>query len=181
MQAFIIIDTHMNKLILLFSFLSIFSLNTVKAQTDQDTTAKHFMTQVGIANLQEITDGTLAAQKASKPEVKAFGQRMVTDHSKAQATLTQLAKSKEYQLPQPATGEVVPDASLTKATGKDFDRMYVHMMAAGHRQTVLLFQTYAVSGKDPDVKAFAAQTLPILKEHLATITAIDNQTKDSAK
>ncbi|MGI4021695.1 MAG: DUF4142 domain-containing protein [Janthinobacterium lividum] len=172
----------MKKLILLFILTSIAALNTALAQTpDQDTSSLHFITNASIANLNEISAGTLAAQKAVRPEVKAFGQHMVEDHTKAQAALMQLAKSKGYQVPPEATSPVLPEPMLTKAMGKDFDRLYVHMMAPGHRQSVLMFQSYAVNGKNPDVKAFAGQTLPVLKEHLATITAIDAQIKDMAQ
>lgn len=171
----------MKKLIILFALTGTVFFNKVQAQTDQDTTALHFIVQASIGNLQEISAGKLASQKAVNPEVKAFGQRMVADHTKAQTALLQVAKSKGYQIPSQATSPPVPEPMLVKATGKDFDRLYVHMMAPGHRQTVNLYQTYAISGKDPDVKAFAAQTLPTIKEHLATITAIDAQMKDAAK
>lgn len=97
--------------------------------------------------LQEISAGNLAAQKALRPDVKAFGKRMVADHGKAQVTLMQLAKSKGYGVPSQATSPPVPNPMLTKATGKDFDSLYIHMMVPDHRQTVLLFQDYAVSGK----------------------------------
>lgn len=174
--------TYMKKLIILFALASIATFNHARAQTpDQDTTALHFIIQASISNLQEISAGTLASQKALKPEIKAFGQHMVADHTKGQTALLQLAKSKGYQVPSQATSQAVPEPMLVKATGKDFDRLYVHMMAPGHRQAVLMYQTYAVNGKDPDVKTFAMQTLPIIKEHLATITAIDNQIKDAAK
>jgi hypothetical protein len=35
--------------------------------------------------------------------------------------------------------------------------------------------------KDPAVKAFARQTLPTLKAHLAAIKAVESQLKDVAK
>jgi putative membrane protein len=38
-----------------------------------------------------------------------------------------------------------------------------------------MFETYAVNGKNPAVKAFAKQMLPTLKAHLAAITALDKQ------
>ncbi len=172
----------MKKITFLLTFAGLALFNLAKAQTeDQDTTALHFIVQASIANLQEISAGNLASQKALKPEVKAFGKQMVADHGKAQASLMQLAKSKGYQVPSQATSPPVPEPMLTKATGKDFDRLYVHMMAPGHRQTVSLFQNYAIKGKYPAVKAFAQQTLPILKEHLAAITAIDNTIKDVAQ
>ncbi|WP_157566070.1 DUF4142 domain-containing protein [Mucilaginibacter arboris] len=163
-----------------FAGLALF--NPAKAQTeDQDTTTIHFIVQASISGLQEISAGGLAAQKALRPEVKAFGKRMVADHGKAQTMLMQLAKSKGYQVPSQATSPPVPEPMLTKASGKDFDRLYVHMMVPGHRQTVLLFQNYAIRGKDPAVKAFAQQTLSMLKEHLAAITAIDDTVKEVAQ
>ncbi len=166
--------------ILLLAGLLFFSV--AKAQTaNQDTATLHFITHASISNLQEISAGKLASQKAYRPEVKAYGRRMVTDHTKAQATLMQLAKAKGYQVPSQATGTPVPDPMLTKASGREFDRLYVHMMAPGHRQAVILFQDYAIKGKDPEVKAFAKQTLPVVKDHLTVIKGIDSQIKDSAK
>lgn len=172
----------MKKIIFLLTFAGLALFNVAKAQTeDQDTTTLHFIVQASIANLQEISAGNLASQKALRPEVKAFGKQMVADHSKAQTSLLQLAKSKGYQIPSQATDPPVPDPMLTKPSGKDFDRVYVHMMVPGHRQTVMLFQKYTISGKDPAVRAFAQQTLPVIKGHLAAITAIDNTIKDAAQ
>lgn len=170
----------MKKTIILLFLTAFFTLDKASAQ-DPDTTALHFVIQASISNLQEISAGNLAAQKASRPDVKAFGQQMVADHTKAQTALMQLAKSKGYQVPAAATTPPPPEPMLVKASGKDFDRIYVHMMVPGHQQTVLKYQTYAVNGKDPDVKKYAAQTLPVVKGHLEKVTAIDNQLKDMAK
>jgi len=38
-----------------------------------------------------------------------------------------------------------------------------------------MFENYAITGKDPGVKAFAQQTLPTLKFHLAAIENIEKQ------
>jgi putative membrane protein len=124
--------------------------------------------------------GRLAAEQAVSPEVKAFARRMVDDHSKAEMQLMQLVRSRGFQIPREATDSPVTDLTLKNTPPKDFDRIYVHMMVPGHRQTVQMFEKYALSGKDPDVRAFAQQTLPILKEHLNSIVAIDNSMKDAA-
>jgi putative membrane protein len=173
----------MKKLTILFLFAALAAFNLARAQSaNTDTATRNFIIQASISGLQEINSGQLAAQKALDPQVKAFGSRMVADHSKAQQKLMQLAKTKDYQIPPNATGGVVPDVMLKNATGKDFDRIYVHMMVPDHRSAVALFQKYAVTGKDPDIKTFVQQTLPVLKDHLATITAIDNKLKNlSAK
>lgn len=104
---------------------------------------------------------------------------MVMDHRKAEQELMQLAKRKGYSLPPEATGGIEPDLQLKNA-GNSFDATYIHAMLAGHNNTVQMFETYATTGKDPDVRAFARQALPTLKAHLAAIKAINEKYKDLA-
>jgi putative membrane protein len=165
----------------ILALAALIGLNTANAQDkSNDTTARYFIIQASIGNLQEIAIGRLAAAQAVSPEVKAFAQKMITDHGNAETQLMQLIKTKGFQIPPEATNPPVEDMQLKNTPAKDFDRMYVHMMVPDHRQTVQLFAKYALTGKDPVVKAYAQQTLPILKEHLAAIIAIDNSIKDAA-
>jgi putative membrane protein len=163
-------------IIIILLGLSGFTAGAQIPQPDPDTTAMHFLIVASIKNLQEVSAGQLATQKAIRPDVKSFGQMMVKDHSDAEQKLLQLAKSRGYNLPPAATGGIQPDLNLKKA-GPDFDRLYVHGMMAGHNNTVQTFEAYAINGKDPSVKAFAQQMLPTLKAHLAAITAIDDKLK----
>lgn len=144
---------------------------------DPDTTARHFIIMASIGNLQEINSGKLASQKATMSDVKSFGQMMVDDHGKAEQKLLQLAKARGYGLPMEATDTPPPDLNLSKASGDDFARMYIHAMVSGHRSTVMMFQNYAVTGKDPVVKAFAQEMLPALTAHLEAIKALDEKYK----
>jgi putative membrane protein len=167
------------KKITLFLIAGALATTAVKAQApDPDTTAKHFLIMASIGNLQEINAGVFAAQKATTADIKAFGQQMVKDHSDSEAKLLQLAKMKNYNLPSAATEKPPMDMMLENINGKDFDRVYVHMMVPGHDNTVSMFQNYAITGKDPDVRAFAQKTLPTIKMHLAAIKAIDEKIKD---
>jgi putative membrane protein len=143
-------------------------------QPDPDTTTQHFLIVASIKNLQEVSSGQLAAQKASRPEIKAFAQMMVKDHGDAEQKLLQLAKSRGIALPPAATGSIQQDLNLKNA-GSNIDQLYVHGMVSGHQNTVEVFQNYAVNGKDPAVKAWAQQMLPILKHHLEEIKTIDKQ------
>ena len=152
-----------------------------KAQApDPDTTARHFLIMASIGNLQEINAGKAASQKATQSDIKSFGQMMVSDHSDAEKQLLQLAKSRNIQLPEAATGAPPEDLNLKKATGEDFDRMYVHAMVSGHASTVMMFQNYAITGKNPMVKAWAQQMLPTLKGHLDAIKKLDEKYKNLA-
>ena len=163
------------KLIRLFCTLAMLSSFSTQAQDkSNDTTARYFIIQASIGNLKEIQIAKLALQRSSNSEVKTFANQMIADHGNAQAQLMQLVKTRNFQIPAEATDTPVEDLMLKNLPAKDFDRMYVHMMVPEHRQAVQLFESYSLTGKDPDVSSFAKHTLPKLKEHLATIIAIDN-------
>ncbi len=170
----------MKKLMMLMAAIGLVALNSVKAQSPNlkpDTATLHFVQNAMIGGLQEINSGNLAVKKGKSQDVKSFGAMMVKDHSQANTRLMQLVKSKGIQIP-PQAAIVVPDVMLARANGVEFERNYVDMMLAGHNHTVSMFQAYAASGKDPDIKAFAQQTLPVLKQHLAAVKALAAKMKN---
>jgi putative membrane protein len=57
-------------------------------------------------------------------------------------------------------------------TGATFDKSYIKGMMQDHQEDIQEFETEANSGKDPDAKAFAAASLPMLKAHLKKIQAV---------
>ena len=171
----------MKKIRLVFTFFLVSVITVLKAQTQSpDTSARYFLIHASIGNLQEIAAGKLAIAQGASPEVKAFGRMMVDDHSRAETQLLQLAKAQHIDLPAASTEIPVPDLNLKKANGPDFDRLYVHNMVPGHRQTVMMFLDYGITGKNNAVKTFANETLPTLKAHLKAIKAIDDKMKFAA-
>jgi putative membrane protein len=46
-----------------------------------------------------------------------------------------------------------------------------------HATTVAMFKQEAASGQDPDVKAFASDTLPTLEDHYSSIKSIQGSMK----
>ena len=123
--------------------------------------------KIAKGGIAEVELGKLAAEKASSDAVKQFGQRMVDDHSKANDELKALAQNKKITLPT----EIGPEEKalrdrLVKLSGPAFDQAYMKAMLNDHLKDVGEFRTESRSGKDPDVKAWAARTLPTLEEHL---------------
>ena len=53
---------------------------------------KSFAMKAAQGGLAEVQDGQLAARKGGSPQVKQFGQRMVTDHTQANDELQQIAQ-----------------------------------------------------------------------------------------
>jgi len=123
--------------------------------------------KIAKGSMAEVELGKLAAEKGSSDAVKQFGQRMVDDHSKANDELKTLAQSKKITLPTEIAGEekALRDR-LMKLSGPAFDQAYVKAMVNDHLKAVSEFRTESRSGTDPEVKAWAAKTLPTLEEHL---------------
>jgi putative membrane protein len=128
---------------------------------------KLFVTKAAEGGLAEVQLGQLAADHASSDEVKKFGQRMVTDHGKANDELKSLAQQKNITVPTElnAKDKALHDR-LAKLSGAAFDRAYMQHMLADHRTDVNEFKRESTAGKDQDVKAWASKTLPTLEEHL---------------
>src|SRR5687768_17293290 len=61
--------------------------------------AADFAKKAGAAGAAEVEMGKLGAQKATNAEVKAFAQKMVTDHTKANKELMAAAKAKGLEVP----------------------------------------------------------------------------------
>jgi putative membrane protein len=126
-----------------------------------------FVTEAAKGGMAEVELGKLAADKASSDQVKQFGQRMVTDHGKANDELKSLAQQKNITLPTEINAkDKATHDRLSKLSGAAFDRAYMQHMLADHRTDVNEFKKESTSGKDPDVKAWAGKTLPTLEEHL---------------
>jgi predicted outer membrane protein len=56
---------------------------------------------------------------------------------------------------------------LKTKDGRDFDVAYDQLQLKAHQDAVALFESYAKAGDNPDLKKWAAKTLPHLKQHLA--------------
>lgn len=144
-----------------------------KMMRSQDTVFAMAAARGGMA---EVEMGKLAAEKASSPDVKAFGQQMIDDHSKANEQLKSVADKQNLTLPGNMTGkqQAMYDMLKTK-TGAEFDKAYVDAMVKDHEEDVKEFQREADKGKDEQIKAFAAETLPVIQGRLEKIKAIQSK------
>ena len=142
-------------------------------------TAAEFVTKASEAGMAEVELGRLAAEKAGSNRVRAYGQRMVTDHSKANTELLQIAKAKGLQ---PAKGlndvHTRALATLRSRSGTSFDAAYGKQMVSDHQEAVALF-TAATRLQDKELAAFATKTLPVLREHHAEATALPGNNAQS--
>ena len=116
---------------------------------------KTFIHKAAKGGMMEVAMGNLAAQNGQSDDVKSFGKRMVTDHSKANEELKSIAAKKGVKLPS------------KEPSGKwSSDKAYMDMMVKDHEKDLAEFQEEASTGTDPDVKKFAEDTAKVVQEHL---------------
>lgn len=125
-----------------------------------------FVMDAAADGMMEVEMGRVAAQKAANADVKAFAQRMVTDHGKANQRLMQVASQAGATLPTtlPADKRQEMD-KMTRLSGAEFDRMYMGHMLKGHKKDVAEFEKQAAKSDNSSVQSFARETLPTLREH----------------
>lgn len=123
---------------------------------------KNFVEEAAKGGLEEVAISRIALTKTTNPQVKEFAQMMVDDHSAAGTKLAAIAATKGVMLPkEPGTDRWM------KKDAKGFDEDYMEKMVDDHQEAVKRFEKQAKNGTDPDLTAFARETLPKLQEHLA--------------
>jgi len=127
---------------------------------------EQFMVKADQGGHNEIGLSRLALEKGVTGDTKTFANKMITDHTKAGNELKPIAQAKNVTL----TGEMdaqhksLRDA-MSKMSGQQFEQAYMDQMVKDHEQTVALLQGEIEGGEDPDVKAWAQKTLPVVQQH----------------
>jgi putative membrane protein len=127
------------------------------ALSDKD---KAFMKDAAKGGQMEVDMGKMAEKQGKNADVKKFGTRMVTDHSKANNELMGIAKKKGVDLSK-------EKPSMKKLNDASFDKEYIDAMVKDHQEDLAAFQAEVKKGSDADVKAFASKGSEMIKKHLA--------------
>lgn len=111
--------------------------------------------------------GELGQQKATSAAVKALAKTLSDDHQKANDELAAIAKAKGVELPSSmGSTQQSTISSLEDKQGQDFDREFVQTAIQDHKKDIAAFERASRELTDPDLKAFAQKTLPVLRTHL---------------
>ena len=126
----------------------------------------NFVKEAAMGGMAEVELGRLAEQNAQSDLVKQFAGRLVRDHSAGNNDLAALASGKGVTLPQQLDQKFAKMRDkLAKMRGAEFDRAYMKEMVEDHDKDVKAFRQHAQTGTDPDLKAFAQKSLPMLEDH----------------
>jgi putative membrane protein len=136
-------------------------------EKDEPVTSGNFISKAAVAGMAEVELGKAALNKSQDQDIREFAQRMVADHSKANAELMAIAKRKNMTPPADLDAKHRKMADELKSkSGKEFDAAYARHMAKDHDKAVGLFSRASESKQvDSELSGFARKTLPTLQEH----------------
>ena len=125
----------------------------------------------------EVELGRLAQDRAAHADVKEFAAMMVRDHQAAGEELRQIANTASANATTPMRNETNEELTelreeMAKLTGRDFDRRYIDEMIDDHEEAVQDLEGKAENASHPEVKAWAAKTLPKVRQHLERAKSI---------
>ena len=135
---------------------------------------KMFMKKAADGGMTEVELGRLAAEKGGSDEVKDFGNQMVKDHSKINDNLKEVAGKMNVTLPDKVSAK--HHATIEKMAGMSgaaFDKAYVPAMVKDHEMDIAEFEKADKTVKNPDLKKFIEDSIPMMKDHLEKIKKFD--------
>jgi putative membrane protein len=116
----------------------------------------------------ELAAAQCALAQSRNPRVRAFAERMVSDHEQMARDLGDAAKASGLEPPQPHVGgdQARFLMSLQSARGEEFDREYGRQQMLAHTGALATMRSYAAQGSDPNLRRVASSAVPIIERHL---------------
>jgi len=158
----------MSRILLLAAAPLLLAAASAHAQSISPLTTE-FISKASATDAFEVEAGRVAAKRSKTAAVRDFGNMMVTDHTATTNDLRQVLLKDKLPIPKnpspdPTQAKLLAD--LKGATEKGFDRAYVHTQVVVHEAALKLMKTYSEQGDNPELKAAAAKTAPIVAHHL---------------
>jgi putative membrane protein len=147
-----------------------------EAEPPSATTAAGFVARASMSDLYEVEASRLALERSQSPDVKAFAQSMIDEHSRMSNQLMAAVAQAGLN----ATPPVVLDSERTAlmealrgASPADFDSRYIDQQIESHENTLNLVRGFANNGDNDLLKQLATRAVPIIEGHLRTARALN--------
>lgn len=119
-------------------------------------------------DMYEIEISRVAMGRAPDTAVKSYAQMLINHHTMTTGELTAILRAKGMTPPagMPADKQA-KIAQMSRLQGMDFERQYVRVSGVqDHQAAIGIFEQASRNLNDPDLRNFAAKSLPVLRQHL---------------
>jgi putative membrane protein len=131
---------------------------------------KMFLRKAAAGGIAEVKLGQLAAEKGSSDDVKAFGQKMVEDHTKLNLEMAQVADSMGVMLPKSMNKEDQAEYDkLNALSGSAFDIEYLTFMVNDHHKDLHEFRIEAASPADAALHDAVVRAQSVIHDHTVMV------------
>jgi len=152
--------------------------DTKPTKADAPVSDTDFLVKAVTCGTAEVKFAEIAERRASNADVKAFANKMATDHKKCNEKLLEQAKNLKVAVVTGLERDRREIATrLGKLEGQDFDRDYMKQMVEDHEKAISLFESYTKTGSNKELVDFAREALPVLREHLKEAKSICEKIK----
>jgi len=129
----------------------------------------YFVSQTSLGTPFQVDSGGVAEAKGTTAAIRSYAKLMVSSHITVNNALLEILKSKAPAPPptllKAAYATMV--STLQHESGHTLDADYVRGQVNYQKANAALYQYEISNGTDPDLKAFAQETLPKIQDHLA--------------
>ncbi len=122
-------------------------------------------------NQLELVLGRMAVKRATTPEVKAMGEKMVKKHTELGRQLSELAQSDPASTPDLSADQQRTVARLASLSEYDFDKAFKGTVGAGHVQELAMYRDEVGRAADPRLHTLAQERVAALEQSMASAQA----------
>lgn len=151
-------------------------VSTAAMQAQGTDADKQFIMTASQSDLTEMTLSHLALTKTANPQVKAYAQKMIKDHTKLEADMKPFAK--QMDVPRATALNADHQAMLDQLqglSGADFDKQYMSDMDTSHHATLDAFQTELSTTTDAQLKPTVAKGEKVVANHTTVADKLSKQ------
>jgi len=116
----------------------------------------------------ELAAAKTALAQSRNAQVRAFAERMITEHAQMSEWLRTAAQAAGLPAPEPHVGgdQTRFLASLQSLRDDPFDREYFRQQVLAHTSALAVMRSYAAKGSDANLRRFANAATPMIEQHL---------------
>jgi putative membrane protein len=129
-----------------------------------------FLDEATRAGIADVALGQLARTQGTRASTRDFALRLTDSQTSINQELTRLGAAKQIR-PTESVDPTHQDAyqQLAALHGRAFDRAWLDQQASDQQAMLHLYRAAMANGADPDVRAFAARTIPLLEHRFALV------------
>jgi putative membrane protein len=141
---------------------------------------REFLIEATETGLAEAEASHLVAERGADLAVRSFAERLLAHHAQTNDELGHLAALKGLTLPaEPGAEKGALVGALRGLGGAALDRAFLQRLVASRPAAIALYEREAKGSEDPELRAFAAKTLPLLREHQALTRQLAVERRES--